>query len=398
MERYALVALVLLTLSTAPLLASDTPPPAASKAENTVSLPSEQEPEEVHHPSTPQPTAMPNFKAGAARWYPPETRPGKWEWVELNTGEWIKGTIDGIRNDKMDFDSDKFDDLHLKMQDVVQTRSSRTNTFVFTDQRVVIGIGQITPTEVIIESEGKELHFPRDQLVSSVVGDRNELKLWSGKVGLGVSSSSGNTNQMTANLQASLRRRGAFLRAEAIYYGNFGQTNGTTNVDNQQVMLQADLFIRDRFFLIPISFDYYRDPFSNIELRVKPGAGFGYQIKQQADLEWEVTTAGIYQHVDFDSPDVPSFDSFAVLLATNARWEITSDITLDSSYSITLPTSKSSNIDQQAIIKLEIDVTKYITLSTTLNWTRIGDPMPLGNGTLPEKDDLLLSFGMDLNF
>ena len=160
---------------------------------------------------------MPHFKAGAARWYPPETRPGKWEWVELNTGEWIKGTIDGIRNDKMDFDSDKFDDLHLKMSDVVQTRSSRTNTFVFTDQRVVIGIGQITPSEVIIESEGKELRFARDELVSSVVGDRSELKLWSGKVGLGVSSSSGNTNQMTANLQASLKRRGAFLRAEALY-------------------------------------------------------------------------------------------------------------------------------------------------------------------------------------
>ena len=398
MERYALVALVLLTLSTAPLLASDTPPPAATKAEKTVSLPSEPEPEEVHHPSTPPPPAMPHFKAGAARWYPPETRPGKWEWVELNTGEWIKGTIDGIRNDKMDFDSDKFDDLHLKMSDVVQTRSSRTNTFVFTNQRVVIGIGQITPSEVIIESEGKELRFARDELVSSVVGDRNELKLWSGKVGLGVSSSSGNTNQMTANLQASLKRRGAFLRAEALYYGNFGQTSGETNVDNQQVMVQADLFIRDRFFLITLSIDYYRDPFSNIELRVKPGAGFGYQIKQQADLEWEVMAVGIYQHVDFDSPEIPSYDSFAVSLATSGHWDITSDITLDSSYSITIPSSRSSNIDQQAIIKFEIDVTKYITLNTTLNWTRIGDPMPLLDGTLPEKDDLLLSFGMDLNF
>jgi len=395
------LAFLSLIVSAAGLLAADPALSEANANDATVSLP------DLTNSQTPLPRApetppvMPNFQAGAARWYPPETPPEKWEWVELNTGEWLKGTIDGIRNDRMEFDSDKFDNVNLKMRDVIQSRSSRINTFVFTEQRVVIGVGQITAKEIVVESEGEERRFPREQLISLVVGNRNELRLWSGKVGIGVSSSSGNTNQMTANLQASLKRRGAFLRLEANYYGNFGQSNGETNVDNQQLMFQADLFIRDRFFLIPTIFEYYSDEFANIGLRVKPGAGIGYQITRRSELEWEITTVGLYQHVDFfSSPpgQERSFDSFAVSVATSTRWDITRDITLDSAYSLTVPTSRSSHLDQQAIVKLEIDVTKYLTLNSTLNWTRIGDPMEQADGEIPDKDDLVLSFGMELNF
>jgi len=339
--------------------------------------------------------------SGTPRWLPEGAKPEKWDWVLLNTGEWLKGTIEGIRNDRMDFDSDKFDDVQLKMEDVVRTYSVMVNTFVLTEQRVVVGVGEFFPDSVEIKTKSGKYSYPREELLSLVMGDRNERKLWSGKANVGISSSSGNTNQMTANIQASIRRRGAFLRLDSSYYGNFGQARGVTNVRNQQLSLQADLFIRDRFFLIPVVFEYYTDEFSNIDFRIRPGSGMGYQIAQSSDLEWDITALAQYQRLDFVSvlPGQNSnSESFAVSVANHTSWDITDDLSLDTDYTLTLPTTSLSNPDQQAIITLAVDITKYLSLTSTLNWTRVGNPQEQADGTVPEQDDISISFGFGFTF
>jgi hypothetical protein len=321
--------------------------------------------------------------------------------VLLNTGEWLKGTVEGIRNDRMDFDSDKFDAIQLKMEDVVRTHSITVNTFVFTEQRVIVGVGEFTPDSVVIKSQSGNYSYPREQLLSLVMGNRDERKLWSGKASAGISTSSGNTNQMTANIQASIRRRGAFLRFDSSYFGNFGQSMGETNVSNQQLTFQSDLFVKDRFFLIPFVFDYYTDEFSNIDLRIRPGLGMGYQIARRSGLEWDISTLAQYQRLDFVSvlqDQALTSESFALSVATHASWDVTDDISLNSNYTLTLPTSSLSNPDQQAIVTLEIDITKYLNITTTLNWTRVGDPQEQADGTTPDQDDISLSFGLGFNF
>jgi len=347
------------------------------------------------------PNAMPSFESGAPRWYPPKERPAKWEWVELTSGEWLKGTIKGIRNDSMDFDSSKFDDLTLKMKDVVQTYSSTVNTFVFTKRRVVIGIGRITKKEIIIETAAGEMRYPREQLLSLVVGDHNELRLWSGSLTAGASATSGNTNQTTANIQANLVRKGAFLRLQSNYMGNFGTTNDVSNVNNQQLTFQSDLFIYDRFYLIPFKFEYYSDEFSNISLRIRPGAGCGYQIFDQSDITWNVNGWALYElqeSVSALANESSKFESFALSFTSTFSYDITSDITLSGNYVVTLATPDTNHVDQQAIVKFDVDITKYISLNSTINWNRIGDPVPLENGTVPKKDDLIVTFGASLNF
>ena len=347
------------------------------------------------------PNSMPSFENGAPRWYPPKDRPAKWEWIELTSGEWLKGNIKGIRNDSMDFDSSQFDDLTLKMKDVVQTYSSTVNTFVFTNQRVVIGIGRITQKKIIIETAAGEMQYPREQLLSLVVGDHNELQLWSGSLTAGASATSGNTNQTTANIQANLVRKGAFLRLQSDYIGNFGTTNDVTNVSNQQLTFRSNLFIYDRFYLIPFQFQYYVDQFSNISLRVRPGAGCGYQIFDQSNLTWDINGAALYElqeSVSTLASQNSKFESFALSLNSNLSYDITSDITLSGNYNVTIAIPSTNNLDQQAIVKFDVDITKYISLNSTVNWARVGDPVPLENGSVPKKDDLIVTFGASLNF
>ncbi|MEE3326374.1 MAG: DUF481 domain-containing protein [Myxococcota bacterium] len=347
------------------------------------------------------PDAMPDFKNGAPRWYPPDDRPAKWEWVELTSGEWLKGDIKGIRSDKLDFDSSQFDDITLKMKDVVQTYSSVVNTFVFTRRRVVIGIGRITQNEVIIETAAGEMRYPRQQLISLVVGDHNEWKLWSGSMTTGVSATSGNTEQTTANLQADLNRKGAFLGLTFNYIGNLGSSNNVTNVNNQQINFLSQLFIYDRFYLIPTSFEYYSDEFQNINLRIRPGAGVGYEIFDDSDFTWTVNGTAIYEYQDSISSlqsQGSTFESFAIQMTSNLKYDITSDITLNAKYNVVLAIPSSSHVDQQAIVKLDIDITKYVSLNSTLNWARVGDPVPLEDGTIPKKNDMIITLGASLNF
>ena len=366
-------------------------------SEKTVSLPEldEEKSSEAGQPD------MPDFKNGAPRWYPPTERPAKWEWVELTTGEWLKGNIKGIRNDKMDFDSDQFDDLTLDMEDVVQTYSSVVNTFVFTRRRVVIGIGHITAKEVIIDTAAGQMRYPRQELLSLVVGDHNEWKLWSGSVTAGVSATSGNTEQTTANLQASLNRKGAFLGLKFNYIGNLGSSDNVTNVNNQQLLFQSELFIYDRFFLIPASFEYYSDEFQNINLRVRPGAGVGYELIDTTHFTWSLNSTAIYElqeSISSVQSQASRFESFAIGLKSNLKYELTSDITFTINYALTLAIPDTNHVDQQTIAKIDVDITKYLSLNTTLNWQRVGDPVPLEDGTVPKQNDLILTLGASIDF
>ena len=374
---------------------------AAPGDEQTVSLPEKTKENSTDTKPAPTPISMPSFESGAPRWYPPKMAPAKWEWVELTTGEWLKGTIKVIRHDNMEFDSDNFDTIEIDMKDVLQTYSSTVNTFVFTNQRLVIGVGRITKDQVIIDTAAGKMYYPRQQLISVVVGDRTEFKLWTGTLTAGVSSTSGNTNQTTVNLQANLKRRGAFLRIETNYYGNIGTTNDVTNVQNQQVNLQADLFIYDRFYLIPASFEFYSDIFSNIDTRYKPGVGVGYQFFERSELEWQVNANLLYQRVRYVSTtgnEPPVFESAAFSIGSDLKYDITSDITLHANYTITLAVPATSYLDQQGILKLDVDITKHVSVNSTANWTRIGNPIASSDGVVPDKNDLILTFGVSLDF
>lgn len=374
---------------------------AQSKAEAGASSTQSKSDEASQKTSATDSLAMPHFDSGAPRWYPPDLSPSDADWIQLTSGEWLKGTIKGIRRTGVDFDSDKLKTVRLKLKDVLQLRSSDINTFVFTNRRIVVGIGQITEDQVLIQTTAGEQSFPRSDLVSLVVGDRDELKLWTGSATVGLSVTSGNTEQTTGNAQASLRRDGAFLRLRADYYGHFSQTSGVTKIENQQVVFQSELFIYDKLFLIPARFDYYSNEFANIEMRVEPGMGLGYQFLDQSPLAVQLITGILYQRVEYVSTPVnqsPIFQSPAILVGTTVNYDLTSFVTLNLNYTATLALLNTSHLNQQAILKLDIDVMKYVKLNSTLNWTRIGDPVAKSTGVVPKRDDVILTFGIGLSF
>jgi len=62
-------------------------------------------------------------------WAPPEPSASKWDWARLDTGEWIKGEMIVMQQDVMSFESDKFDDLEIDWEDVLDLRLARPGFF-----------------------------------------------------------------------------------------------------------------------------------------------------------------------------------------------------------------------------------------------------------------------------
>ena len=48
-------------------------------------------------------------------WTPPQSK--KWDWIHLNSGEWLKGEIKYMRERKIKFDSDELGDLSIDLSD-----------------------------------------------------------------------------------------------------------------------------------------------------------------------------------------------------------------------------------------------------------------------------------------
>ena len=63
--------------------------------------------------------------ATAADWEPPPPMPDEFDWVQLKSGEWLKGEIKVMYDELLEFESDELDLLKLDMADVKQIRSAQ---------------------------------------------------------------------------------------------------------------------------------------------------------------------------------------------------------------------------------------------------------------------------------
>jgi len=80
-------------------------------------------------------TTTTNAPLPAAYWWPP-TLPAddSFDWIQLKSGEWLKGKLRAVEKRTLKFDSDEFDDVEFDWKDVRRVRSSRPK-----DLRLVTG-------------------------------------------------------------------------------------------------------------------------------------------------------------------------------------------------------------------------------------------------------------------
>jgi putative salt-induced outer membrane protein YdiY len=340
-------------------------------------------------------------KEQAQAWLPAPPPPDDFDWIQLTSGEWLKGEFKGLYEKELEFDSDELDLLKLDWEDVKQVRGHQVFSVRFEGPITVIGVIQVTDDKVYVATDAGRQEFDRNQLIAIAPGEPREINYWSAKISIGLNLSEGNTDQVQYNSKWNVMRRTSATRLMLDYLGNFTTTDDVETVQNQRVNGNFDIMMTRRYYIRAIFAEYYRDPFQNIKGRGTVGAGIGYHIIDTSRTNWDVTAGPAYQYTEFVSVEAGEDSSVSTPVfaaGTDFDIELTNKIDFIIHYSFNVVDEESGQYTHHAITSLETEITDILDFDISFVWDRTEKPTPRADGTVPEKDDYQLIFWVGVDF
>ena len=326
------------------------------------------------------------------------------DWVRMVSGEWLKGEMKRMRDDNLEFDSDKLDMQNIDFADVTHVHSPVVNTYVFDDRISATGRAVITPEKIIVETDEGTKTFPRSELESIVAGGEREKDWWSMKLRFGLTLNKGNTDQLTYDIKFNTRREDRMTLLDLTYNASFGQTGGTQNVNRHLGEEDFKVFLSSRWFVVPLFGQLFNDRFQNIQLRATPAAGAGIHIIDKPNVKWDFQTGVGYQYLNYldtttlpvGSPN-PQNDAF-IPLYTYADFDITGDIDFTVSWLTNLVVTTIGNTNHTGKADLAIELTSVLDLDIAFLYLRTEEPAPPPDPLAPaiQKNDYQLVVGIAL--
>lgn len=351
----------------------------------------------IQGPERPPPHAPPEVLEK-----PPTPDTDDRDWIRLTSGEWLRGTIRGLRKKDLSFDSAGLDALRLGWGKVVEIRSKGTWSIRTIDGEVLSGrLGMENGIVTIADEAGVQRLLPRRDLLRIVPDQLSELDHWSGRLSLGFTGREGNTSQTDYTASTQVERVTVQSRWSTEFRSTLSEIEGTRTADNQRLQSRWDRFVTDRLFLVPAGIDVYRDTFQNVALRVTPYAAIGYDVLDGSALDLSVSTGPAYLYERRESTTLGEDESegaFAIITSSRMGWDVSADVDLSVVYDITVSFPSSATFNHHFAAVLGLDLIGDFDLDVQLVWDRIQDPAIDDAGRRPERDDLRLTVGLGWQF
>ena len=328
-------------------------------------------------------------------WQPPSFDVQQWDWIQLDTGEWVKGRIKVLHEESVEIDSDHFDLISIDWEDVAYIRTGRVMSVLLDGGEVILG--SLTTERGKLLVGGEPVEFP--QVVGIASASPREFDLWTADISVGLNFRSGNVEQKDLNTKVSLKRRTVKNNTKMSYTGNYSESDSEQLANNHTASLTHDYRISHKWFFRPIQAEYYRDPFQNREAEWTVGFGAGYQIFDTPKLDWTVSAGPGYQrteYVDVAPGEDRTVSTPALLLGTYYDQDITDNIDFQIDYQVTLTEEDAGRAKHDFYMALDVDLTSRLDLRLAGTWKRIESPQPDSDGITPEKDDFTVTLGLAL--
>ena len=330
----------------------------------------------------------------------------EFDWVQLTSGEWLKGEIKSMYNDSLEFDSDKLDLLSIDWEDVKYLKSYRPSEVNIEGYEPLSGNLQISGDTLTITDGGSAQEFNRDLLISLTPSGDREADLWALKFTLGLNLRSGNTDQLDYNSKFSAKRRTAKSRFTLDYIGNVSKTgdadgNLVETVNNNRISASHNIYATRYFFYTPIFAEYYRDPFQNIDQRITVGIGLGYTIFDTGKYEWNVNGGPAYvgnRYISVLPGEEQSINAAALVFGTDFDAELSSFLDFIFRYKIQAAEEDSGGYTHHMIGTFESEITGSLDFDISLIWDRISQPTTDDTGFTPTPDDYRLTVGVTYTY
>jgi putative salt-induced outer membrane protein YdiY len=334
-------------------------------------------------------------RAEEAAWAPPAPSDTEYDWIQLTSGEWLKGDFERLRDRKVYFDSDELEEQDFDFSDVAAFRLPRPHSFRVESRQVVRGSAEMRDGVVRVETESGVVELQRDELVSIVQGKGRERERWSTLLSLGVALRRGNTDQSDLTGLIQVRRESVLTRWGIDYNGVISTVNNSKTANSHRVFSGFDVFLTSRFYLTVPFFEFFSDEFQNIDQRYTPGAGLGYELVRRPWVEWDVTSGTAYQRTIYSNGG--NDGDLAVLAGTEVDFDFDL-LDWDNLYRLQIVPTDLGKTSQHFESVAAFDIWGPFDLDVSFIWDRITRPQPDADGNRPNSDDLRLSVGVGLDF
>lgn len=340
--------------------------------------------------------------AGAVPTSPAEFIPPDdgYDWLQLVSGEWLKGELIGLFDGDIEFDSEVLDKLVIDAEDVRDVHSSKRFGISVRGEEILIGTVSMHGDRVIVDTGSQQYQLPRQDLVAMTASAERERDRWSGDINLGVNLRQGNVDRTEYNMVAGLDRRTPNHRLRIDYIGSYNKTADIETANDHRLNFVLDRFSGSRLFWRPILGQYLRDPFQNVEHQFTLETGLGYSLVDNGRTEWEIYSgvgANRVRRVSVEAGQSLSSTSPAFTLGTDFETELTSWMDYLLAFQMTFLDEEAGEYQHHLITTLSTDLVGELDLDLTLVWDRTRAPPPLGDGSAAEKDDyrLITSIGFE---
>jgi hypothetical protein len=338
----------------------------------------------------------------------PEWEPGAthYDWIQLTSGEWLKGELKSMYNKSVEFDSDKLGLLTIDWADVRFLKTYRDGQVNIAGIAPVSGRLKISGSTVTVTRNSYTRIFNRDELISLTPSGERESDLWSIKYTLALNFKAGNTDQIDYNAKLNAKRRTAKTRFIMDYVGNISKTNNldgslTETVNNHRINSNYDVYATRYFYYTPLGGEIYRDPFQNIERRIAIGVGIGYTIIDNGPLEWTVGGGPAYIKTRYYSVEQGASnetDSPAFVFNTSFDAEVTDSLDFIVKYNAQVAEADAGGYSHHLVTTLESEITGSLDFDISLYWDRNTHPVKDDQGVQPEEDDYRLAIGVTYTY
>jgi hypothetical protein len=327
-------------------------------------------------------------------------RTSRWDWVQLKSGEWLKGELRYIQQKKVEFDSDELEGQTFKLKNIAQIYTAHPVFAKFENMEPTFG--WVVISNQVIQVDGlAPVTATREQLTGITPEGQRGDRYWSGKFSTGLNLQSGNTKQITFNTSAEISRRTPNTWAVLDYLGNYSTVNGIESADNHRVNAGYNIRLNRNWFVSPLQAEYYRDPLANIGLRLTGGVGVGYYILDRDELEWRVGLGPGYQFTEFDTVEpgqARNASTAALMLHSRFRAELTKRLDLTLSVQSTLMDAEAGLYTHHAVAGLEFEIKHHLNLDISFVWDYLEKPTAESSRNVPAQSDFYLILGLGAKF
>ena len=335
------------------------------------------------------------------RWEDLSPTPVKYDWVKTKSGEWFKGEIKGLFDDKLEFDSDEIGLYTFKLKDVVEIKSYHIISLNIENLASFPGILRMKGDKITIIQGENSYEFDKKDVISFAPDGEGEANFWSGKASLSFDFRSGNTNQYDYVAKVNIKRNTASTRLTLDYLGRITQKNSEESANDHRLSQKYDRYLSRSFFWTPIFSEFYTDIYKNIEHQVTLGMGVGYTMIDTKRTTWSISGGPAFLYTQYDTvvagADIANYAP-AAEMSTKYELELNNITDITYNYKFTLTKKHAGLYKHHMVLTFENDISSWLDIDITSIWDYIHSPEKERNGTIPKQNDFQLLLGLGIEF